>query len=160
MRLCRPFDPFRDRGQIGLHVALILTFPALVAVFATHGLPQVRNLALSLDTSIVRTLHEQLLFLRESFQAATLISGLAMFQVILLTLIGANNGAREIAKERAVLQKERRAGLSPIAYVAAKFLQILALSAPQSFWMAWFVKSVCGFPDRLLAQFAFSLRRC
>lgn len=143
----------RDRGQMALHAALIITFPALVAVFATHGLPQVRSLTLSLETNVVRTLHEQLLFLKESFQAAALISGLAMFQVILLTLIGANNGAREIAKEREVLQKERRAGLSSIAYVTTKFLQILALSFVQAFWMAWFVKTICGFPGSLLAQF-------
>lgn len=143
----------RDRGQLALHAALILTFPALVAVFATHGLPQVRSLTLALETNVVHTLHEQLLFLKESFQAAALISGLAMFQVILLTLIGANNGAREIAKERAVLQKERRAGLSSIAYVATKFLQIFALCLAQAFWMAWFVKTVCGFPGSLLAQF-------
>ena len=39
------------------------------------------------------------------FSAASLVSGLAMFQVILLTLIGANNGAREVAKERNVLAK-------------------------------------------------------
>jgi ABC-type multidrug transport system ATPase subunit len=143
----------RDRGQIWLHAALIFTFPALVAVFATHGLPQVRNLALELDTNVLRTLHEQLLFLKESFQAAALISGLAMFQVILLTLIGANNGAREIAKEREVLQKERRAGLSSTAYVATKFLQIAALCLIQAFWMAWFVKTLCGFPGDLMAQF-------
>jgi len=33
----------REKGQIVLHLALILTFPFLVAVFATSGLPQVRN---------------------------------------------------------------------------------------------------------------------
>lgn len=34
---------WRDKGQIILHIALILTFPFLVAVFATSGLPQVRS---------------------------------------------------------------------------------------------------------------------
>lgn len=92
-------------------------------------------------------------FLKESFQAASLISGLAMFQVILLTLIGANNGAREIAKERNILAKELRAGLSPAAYVGVKFLQILLLCGLQAFWMAWFVKTVCGFPGDLTTQF-------
>ncbi len=145
---------WRDRGQIVLHIALILTFPFLVAVFATSGLPQVRSQTLSLETNILRTLQEQLFYLRESFQAASLISGLAMFQVILLTLIGANNGAREIAKERNILAKELRAGLSPGAYVSVKFLQITLLCLIQSFWMAWFVKTLCGFPGNLLDQFA------
>lgn len=77
-----------------------------------------------------------------------------MFQVILLTLIGANNGAREIAKERNILAKELRAGQSPTAYVGVKFLQIGLLCMVQAFWMAWFVKTVCGFPGSLLAQFA------
>ncbi|HRJ73283.1 MAG TPA: ATP-binding cassette domain-containing protein [Terrimicrobiaceae bacterium] len=145
---------WRDRGQIVLHIALILTFPFLVAVFATSGLPQVRSQTLSLETNILRTLQEQLFYLKESFQAASLISGLAMFQVILLTLIGANNGAREIAKERGILAKELRAGLSPTAYVGVKFLQIALLCMIQAFWMAWFVKTICGFPGNLLDQFS------
>lgn len=145
---------WRDRGQIVLHIALILTFPFLVAVFATSGLPQVRSQTLSLETNILRTLQEQLFYLKESFQAASLISGLTMFQVILLTLIGANNGAREIAKERNILAKELRAGLSPGAYVSVKFLQIVILCLIQSFWMAWFVKTLCGFPGVLGDQFA------
>jgi ABC-type multidrug transport system ATPase subunit len=144
---------WRDKGQIVLHIALILTFPFLVAVFATSGLPQVRSQTLSLETNVLRTLQEQLFYLKESFQSASLISGLAMFQVILLTLIGANNGAREIAKEKAILAKELRAGLSPIAYVSVKFFQVALLCVIQAFWMAWFVKFVCGFPGDLLDQF-------
>lgn len=144
---------WRDRGQIILHIALVLTFPLLVAVFATGGLPQVRNQTLALETNILRTLQEQLFYLKESFQAASLVSGLAMFQVILLTLMGANNGAREVAKERSILAKELRAGLSPTAYVGVKFLQIVLLCAVQAFWMAWIVKTVCGFPGSLFDQF-------
>ena len=145
---------WRDKGQMLLHLSLILTFPLLVAVFATRGLPQVRSQTLSLETNILRTLQDQLFFLRESFQAASLVSGLTMFQVVLLTLIGANNGAREIAKERTILAKELRCGLSPVSYVSVKFLQIAFLCVLQAFWMAWFVKTVCGFPGSLGAQFA------
>jgi ABC-type multidrug transport system ATPase subunit len=144
---------WRDRTQIYLHLALIVTFPALIAVFAVKGLPQVRQLTLSLQSNIVQTLADQLLYLREAFHAASLVSGLAMFQVILLTLIGANNGAREIAKEKSVLAKELRAGLSPIAYVITKFFHLVFLSLVQAFWMAWFVKAMCGFPGSLMAQF-------
>jgi ABC-type multidrug transport system ATPase subunit len=143
---------FRDKAQIWLHIALILTFPALVAVFAYKGLPQVRQLTLSVETNIVQTLAEQLMYLKESFHASSLVSGLTMFQVILLTLMGANNGAREIAKERDVLAKELRAGLSPFAYVTTKVLQLAFLCFVQAFWMTFFVKTICGFPGSLIQQ--------
>jgi ABC-type multidrug transport system ATPase subunit len=145
---------WRDKGQLWLHFVLIVTFPCLVAVFAVHGLPTVRSLTLSLEKNVLFTLQEQLFYLKESFHAASIISGLAMFQVVLLTLIGANNGAREIAKEKEILEKELRTGLSPTAYVLTKLLQVVALSLVQAFWMAWFVKTVCGFPGDLFAQFA------
>jgi len=144
---------WRDKGQLWLQIALVLTFPAVVAVFALHGLPQVRNLNLALETNVVLTLEDSLFYLKELFHAASLISGLAMFQVILLTLMGANNGAREIAKEKDILEKELRAGLSATAYVAVKFLQLLVLSGLQALWMAWFVKTMCGFPGDFIGQF-------
>jgi ABC-type multidrug transport system ATPase subunit len=143
----------RDRAQLWLHLALLISFPLLVAIFATKGLPVVRSLSLDIQTNIVQTLAEQLNHLRDSFSAASLVSGLAMFQVILLTLMGANNGAREIAKERDVLEKELRAGLSPWAYVTTKALLVLVLSLAQAFWMTWFVKTVCGFPGPFANQF-------
>jgi hypothetical protein len=143
----------RDYGQLILQAVLIVTFPALVAVFAYEGLPQVRQLTLALETNIVQTLAEKLKYLSESFSAASLVSGLTMFQVILLTLIGANNGAREIAKERSILGKELRAGLSPAAYVFTKLLQLIFFCTLQALWMTWFVKTICGFPGQFIEQF-------
>jgi hypothetical protein len=78
---------------------------------------------------------------------------MTLFQVILLTLLGANNGAREISRERNVLCKERRAGLSPFAYVATKFIHVALLSTLQAAWMAWFVKTSCAFPGSFGSQF-------
>lgn len=75
-----------------------------------------------------------------------------MFQVILLTLMGANNGARGIANERPVLNKELRAGLSPGAYLVSKLLIVLVLSNAQAVWMSWFFKNICGFPGEYLSQ--------
>ena len=144
---------WRDKAQIWLHLALLLSFPALVAIFATNGLPQVRSMSLNLETNIVQTLAETLAHVQESVSAATLVSGLAMFQVILLALMGANNGAREIAKERDVLEKELRAGLSPWAYVTTKGFLVVGLSLAQAFWMTWFVKVVCGFNGDFISQF-------
>jgi ABC-type multidrug transport system ATPase subunit len=144
----------RDRAQIWLHLALLVTFPLLVAIFATKGLPNVRYLSLEIPTDIIKTMEQNLDYMKESFTAASLVSGLAMFQVILLTLMGANNGAREIAKERDVLEKELRSGLSPWAYVTTKIMLVTGLSFAQAFWMTWFVKTICGFPGNFFAQFA------
>ena len=143
----------RDRGQLILHILLLFTFPFLVAVFAYRGLPEVRELSLQLKPSIVEGLAEQLDYFHRSFELASLVSGLSMLQVILLALIGANNGAREIAKEREILFKEMRAGLSPVSYLASKFVFIGLLSAVQSLWMTFFVRFVCDFPGGFAAQF-------
>jgi ABC transport system ATP-binding/permease protein len=144
---------WRDKAQLWLHLILLLTFPGLVAIFATNGLPQVQSLSLNLQTNIVQSLTEMLANVENSYTAASLVSGLAMFQVILLALMGANNGAREIAKERDILDKELRAGLSPWAYVTTKGLLVFALSLAQAFWMTWFVKTVCGFKGDFISQF-------
>jgi ABC-type multidrug transport system ATPase subunit len=144
---------WRDKTQMWLHLALLLSFPGLVAIFATNGLPEVPMMSLTIEPNIVKSLAEALGYMKESFSAASLVSGLAMFQVILLALMGANNGAREIAKERDVLEKELRAGLSPWAYVTTKVFLVVGLSLAQAFWMTWFVKTVCGFKGDFLNQF-------
>jgi len=145
---------WRDKITLWLHLALLVTFPALVAIFDLNGPPQVRSMDLHLQTDVIKTLVDALDYANDSVRAATLVSGLAMFQVILLALMGANNGAREIAKERDVLEKELRAGLSPWAYVTTKGFLVFALSLAQAFWMTWFVKTLCGFPGSFPAQFA------
>jgi ABC-type multidrug transport system ATPase subunit len=143
----------RDKSQLVLQLILLVTFPALVAIFGYNGLPQVHRLSLSFNPNLIQNGAEQIEHMRQSFPAASLISGLTMFQVILLTLMGNNNGAREIAKERDVLEKELRAGLSPWAYVTTKMLLITVFSLAQGFWMTWFVKSICRFPGDFLSQF-------
>jgi ABC-type multidrug transport system ATPase subunit len=144
---------WRDRSQLILQLVLIVTFPALVAIFATNGLPQVQRLSLSIETNAILSQAEVIDYLEQSVPAAALVSALTMFQVILLTLMGANNGAREIAKEREVLEKELRAGLSAWAYVTTKVMLVFLFSLVQAFWMAWFVKTICGFPGAFAAQF-------
>ncbi len=144
---------WRDKAQIWLHLALLFSFPGLVAIFATNGLPQVRSLSLEISPNMLQTMKESFDYLKESFSAAALVSGLSMFQVILLALMASNNGAREIAKERDVLEKELRAGLSPWAYVTTKVLLVIFISLAQAFWMTWFVKTVCGFKGDFLSQF-------
>jgi ABC-type Na+ efflux pump permease subunit len=108
---------------------------------------------MKIESDVVKSMQEAIAYIKQAFSIAALVSGLAMFQVILLALMGANNGAREIAKERDVLEKELRAGLSPWAYVTTKGLLVFGLSLAQAFWMTWFVKTVCGFKGDFMSQF-------
>jgi ABC transport system ATP-binding/permease protein len=67
------------------------------------------------------------------------ISGIIMFQVVLLSLMGSNNSAREIAGERPIYEKEKFGGLRPSAYLSSKVAFLLCLVICQSVWMAIFV---------------------
>jgi ABC-type multidrug transport system ATPase subunit len=146
---------FRNRAQLALQLGLILGFPLLVAIFAWNGLPAVKSLSMGLGLDMVQQLVESKDFLIQSTKVGSLISGIVMFQVVLLTLMGANNSGREIASERLIFEKEKLAGLRPLSYVASKgvFLGFLVLA--QSLWMGLFVHYVCEFPGDLGPQLAF-----
>lgn len=145
----------RSRGQLLLQAGLILGFPILVAIFAWNGLPEVRNLSVGLDLNVVQQLSEASEFLKQASKVGSLVSGVVMFQVILLTLMGANNSGREIAAERLIFEKEKLSGLRPSSYIASKAFFLLLLVAAQSLWMGLFVHFVCGFPGTLSEQLFF-----
>ncbi len=142
----------RSRQQLLLQIGLIFGFPLLVAIFAWNGLPAVKNLSMGLDLNLLQQLNEARDFLIQSSKVGSLVSGIVMFQVILLTLMGANNSGREIAAERLIFEKEKLSGLNTVAYVASKsvFLGLMVLA--QSLWMGFFVHQVCGFPGNFEAQ--------
>jgi hypothetical protein len=71
------------------------------------GLPQISAIALDSNAGFLESLQQSIRHQREATQAANLVVGLVLFQVILLGLTGTNNGAREIAGERMVFEKER-----------------------------------------------------
>ena len=148
---------FRSRGQLLLQLGLILGFPVLVAIFAWNGLPQVQNLSVGLDLNVVQQLSEASDFLKQASKVGSLVSGIVMFQVILLTLMGANNAGREIAAERLIFEKEKLSGLRCVSYIASKAVFLLLLVAAQSIWMGLFVHFICGFPGDLGAQLVFLL---
>ena len=147
---------FRDRGNIALQFALLLGFPCLVVIFALNGLPQIKVPESATNSKRVFEQMEQLkndaLQQQDQVHAGSLVSGLIMFQVVLLALMGSNNSAREIAAERLIFEKEKFAGVRPSAYVASKvaFLGVLVLA--QSVWMALFVNFVVQFKGSLPAQ--------
>ena len=142
----------RDRSQLFLQFALMLGFPFLVVIFALDGLPEITNLSSDRNANIVQQLLDQTNYWKQSTHVGSLVSGLVMFQVILLTLMGSNNSAREIAGERLFFEKEKFAGLKPASYVASKACFLSVLVAAQSLWMAVFVNVVCHFPGDLITQ--------
>lgn len=144
----------RERSQLGLQAALILGFPCLVVIFALKGLPGIRNLSLDNDLSVVEQLRETAGYLVQAFDVGGLVSGLLLFQIILLALMGSNNGALEIAGERMLFEREKLAGLSPASYLASKTVFLGLLVTAQAVWMVLFVHAVCRFPGDIAGQVA------
>ncbi|MBW8782896.1 MAG: ATP-binding cassette domain-containing protein [Verrucomicrobia bacterium] len=145
---------WRDRGYVVLTLAITFGFPCLVVIFALGGLPQMRGLSLDQGGGFLETLQARAAYRQSAAETATLVSGLIIFQVILLCLMGSNNGAREIAGERALYEKERMSGLRPAAYAWSKLIYVALLGAGQGAWMTVFVKVLCQFPGEWGAQLA------
>jgi len=145
----------RSKAQLWLQAGLVFGFPCLVAIFGWNGLPQIRNLGMGLDLNVIQQLTEARDFLIQASKVGSLVSGIVMFEVVLLTLMGANNAGREIAAERQIFEKEKLSGLHPGAYVASKILFLGILSAVQSLWMGLFVHHTCAFPGELASQLLF-----
>lgn len=147
---------FRDKGQMALQFAILMIFPILVIIFELDGVEQTRRLSETRPETLAEIEQERdnLTF---NLNLGGVVSGLVMFQVILLTLMGSNNSAREIAGERNIFEKEKFAGVRPLAYIASKaaFLSVLVLI--QSIWMAVFVQSVCRIPSETFAFHLFLL---
>lgn len=145
----------RSHAQLWLQAGLVFGFPCMVAIFGWNGLPQVHNLSMGLDINVIQQQSEAINFLKQASNIGSLVSGIVMFEVILLTLMGANNSGREIAAERQIFEKEKLSGLSPLAYVASKVLFLGLLSAVQSLWMGLFIHYTCSFPGELGQQLLF-----
>ncbi len=142
----------RDRGYVALTLAITFGFPCLVVIFALGGLPQMKGLALDQAGGFLETLQARASYRQSAAETATLVSGLIIFQVILLCLMGSNNGAREIAAERGLYEKERMSGLRPSAYAWSKLIYVALLGAGQGAWMTVFVKLLCQFPGEWAPQ--------
>ena len=130
----------RDRTQLMLQLAMILVFPVLVALFSSKGQDQLLTLADTRGADIAAEIQAQQAQAEVRARVGSAVSGIIMFEVILLGLMGSNNASREIAGERLIMEKEKFAGMRVGAYVASKaaFLAILVLV--QSLWMYAFVQ--------------------
>lgn len=134
----------RDKGQVWLHLAMLLGFPLLVVIFALDGIKPLRQLSQRQDTDVVYEMQRQAQHQLEQLQAGGLVSGLIMLQVVLVTLMASNNAAREIAGERLILEREKLGGLNTLAYVLSKVLFLGVFVLAQSLWMGVFVDMVTG----------------
>lgn len=148
---------FREGGQLGLQAALLFIFPAVVTLFALDGIPQ--TLKENLDPAgtpleMIERVREAAQIGIQNSKTASLVSGLIMFQVVLLTLMGSNNSAREIVSERLIFEKEKLGGVHPLAYLGSKIAFLSVLVSAQAVWMTCFVSFVCQLFGELPMQIA------
>lgn len=130
----------RDRTQLMLQVAMILIFPVLVALFSSKGQDQLLVLTDTSSSDIAAEVQAQQAQAEVRARVGSAVSGIIMFEVILLGLMGSNNASREIAGERLIMEKEKFAGMSVGAYVASKVVYLGVLVLVQSLWMYAFVQ--------------------
>ncbi|GHC55591.1 ATP-binding cassette domain-containing protein [Roseibacillus persicicus] len=146
---------FRDKGQIILQLALIIGFPLLVSLFSPKANEQSQKLSDSMaDNKIVELINRT--EVRESrLKVGSANSGIIMFQVVLLCLMGSNNAAREVASERNIFEKEKFGGLSSLSYLTSKLLFLSVLVLVQSLWMGFFVEIFWKFTGNFASHLAF-----
>ena len=136
---------FRDRGQVFLQLAILVCFPILVVLFSPRANENMRKFTDGTGASVQQKFEEQANVQADRLKVGSAVSGIIMFQVVLLSLMGSNNAAREIDGERQILEKEKFGGVSPIAYLKSKVVFISGLILIQSLWMAGFVELFWSF---------------
>lgn len=130
---------FRDKGQVFLQLAILICFPVLVTLFSNKASGNIRSYSDTRQDSIIQEIQEQQSVRSDQAKVGSAVSGIIMFQVVLLALMASNNSAREIAGERPIYEKEKFGGLRPMAYLSSKVAFLSCLVIAQSLWMAFFV---------------------
>ncbi|MFT3992138.1 MAG: ATP-binding cassette domain-containing protein [Luteolibacter sp.] len=148
---------FRDRAQLYLQLAMVLCFPVLVTLFSDKAAGNIRRYSDVRQANVMVEIQEQQSVRADQAKVGAAVSGIIMFQVVLLCLMGSNNSAREIAGERAIYEKEKFGGLRPIAYVSSKVAFLACLVIVQSLWMALFVDFFGSFRGDFLSHLGFLL---
>lgn len=148
---------FRDRGQVFLQLAILICFPILVTLFSDKASGNIRKFSDNRQADIAAEIQEQQSVRADHAKVGSAISGIIMFQVVLLSLMGSNNSAREIAGERPIYEKEKFGGLRPTAYLASKVAFLSCLVIAQSLWMAFFVNFFGAFRGDFIVHAGFLL---
>lgn len=137
---------FRNRGQVLLQLAILLCFPILVALFSDRGNENIKRFS-DRSQGVLHEIQEHTMVEKSYLTVGSAVSGIVMFQVVLLSLMGSNNSAREVAGERQIFEKEKFGGIRPSAYLGSKIAFLGSLVLIQSLWMAIFVQQFWKFPD-------------
>lgn len=148
---------FRDRGQVFLQIAILICFPLLVTLFSNKASGNIRRYSDVRQDNMAAEIQEQQSVRSDQAKVGSAISGIIMFQVVLLALMGSNNSAREIAGERPIYEKEKFGGLRPMAYLFSKIAFLSCLVIAQSLWMAFFVNLFGAFRGEFLEHVIFLL---
>ncbi|BCU77383.1 ATP-binding cassette domain-containing protein [Luteolibacter sp. LG18] len=130
---------FRDRGQVLLQFAIMVCFPLLVILFSDKAKEPIPKFSDTHRADVQEEVQEISDVRAGQLKVGSAVSGVIMFQVVLLALMGSNNSAREIAGERQIYEKEKFGGLRPLAYLSSKIAFLSCLVIAQSLWMAFFV---------------------
>jgi|TARA_B110000914_G_scaffold62698_1_gene54557 ABC-type multidrug transport system ATPase subunit len=136
---------FRDRGQVFLQLAILICFPILVVLFSPRANENMRKFTDGSGATLQQKMEERAGVQADRLKVGSAVSGIIMFQVVLLSLMGSNNAAREIAGERQIFEKEKFGGVSPVAYLMSKVVFLAGLILIQSLWMAGFVELFWSF---------------
>ncbi len=147
----------RDRTQLMLQIAMIVVFPILVALFSSKGQDQLLTLTDTSSGDIAAEIQAQQAQAEVRARVGSAVSGIIMFEVILLGLMGSNNASREIAGERLIMEKEKFAGMRVGAYVSSKVIFLAILVILQSLWMYAFVQFFWEFRGDALNHLYFLL---
>lgn len=148
---------FRDRTQLWLQVAMIVIFPILVALFSSKGQDQLLQLTDNMGNDLVAEVQAQQAQAEVRARVGSAVSGIIMFQVILLGLMGSNNASREVAGERLIMEKEKFAGTGVGAYLVSKLVYLSVLVLVQSLWMFAFVQYCWPLRGDVVNHFIFLL---
>ena len=148
---------FRDRGQVLLQLAILICFPLLVTFFSEKANKPIPKFSDTRQSNIEDEIKDTQMVKQEQLKVGSAISGIIMFQAVLLSLMGSNNSAREIAGERLIYEKEKFGGLRPFAYLSSKIAFLSCLVIAQSLWMAFFVNTFAPFRGDFVQHATFLL---
>ncbi len=148
---------FRDRGQVFLQIAILICFPILVTLFSNKADGNIRRYSDTRPADVFTEIQELQSVSADQAKVGSAVSGIIMFQVVLLSLMGSNNSAREIAGERPIYEKEKFGGLRPSAYLASKVAFLACLVIVQSLWMGFFVNLIGTFRGDFVQHVTFLL---
>ncbi|MGJ8673957.1 ATP-binding cassette domain-containing protein [Rubritalea sp.] len=138
---------FRDRAQVWLQLAILLCFPCLVALFGPQGNEPLLTYPDTIEMTSQDAVRKLQAIGENRAKVGGAVSGIIMFQVVLLSLMGSNNAAREVASERRIFEKEKFGGVRPSAYLFSKITFLSCMILVQSIWMAIFVEQFWRYPE-------------